>query len=144
MSYRNVRSNQTVIDSATIKTKLTIGDNVITPEEVQISSPATFSGPITFKDEVHGISVIKTITCDNEFPGFEFEGKTICLNCICDMVIQFRAKESWAEKNGDPMKNCLDMIKKLQEELTQCEAEIKELKKGDTVFDSGGYLSQYL
>lgn len=140
-------AQQTVSDIIRVKTKLEIGDNVITPEEVQISSPATFSGPVTFQNEVHGISAIKTITCDaceNEFPGFEFEGKTICLHCIRDIAIQFRAKESWVEKNGDPMKNCLDMIKKLQEELTQCKAEIEKLKKSDTVFDSGGYLSQYL
>ena len=96
----NIRSHQTVSDKAIIKTTLKIGKNVITPEEVQLSSPVTFSWLVTFNDEVNGINLIKTITCDAceyEHPGFQFDNKTICLECIRDIAIQFRAKESWAE-----------------------------------------------
>jgi hypothetical protein len=81
-----------------------------------------FHGPVVFhNNDIEGINATEKIECDaceenNE--GFEFsENNRICLNCIRDMAIQFRAKESWVEKHGDPIKKLMDRIYKLEKEL---------------------------
>lgn len=152
-----------VANNMRIKEKLDVS-HIESKDGILIASPVTFQdkicvsqidgengvtilSPITFTGPVHGIELIKMVECDAceyEHPGFQIDNKTICLECIRDMAIQFRAKESWANQNGDPMKNCFDMIKTLQDELKQCKEEIIKLKKPNTTITSGEFLSQYL
>lgn len=125
--------------------------DVVIQTSMRISCPVvaessfTFVGPVTFQDEVNVIKPINCHACNKEqVPGFTWDSRSICMNCIYDSCMQFRAKESWAEKNGDPMRNCLDMIKTLQEELKQYKEEIAKLQKKPISFEMGEHLSQYL
>jgi hypothetical protein len=101
-------------------------ERIIVEGAIHMTSPViaeskfTFVGPVTFRDEVHGINVIKPINCDacnEELPGFEWNNLTICMNCVRDCAILFRAKESWAEQNGDPTLLLITRVSALEKKL---------------------------
>ena len=121
-TYSTISSKYATIQEEIITRKIKgRKDEGVTVEGVIFKDGScTFAGPVTFLDEVHGI--IKPVDCHaclkEQVPGFtwghEDATRSLCMDCIYDSCLQFRAKESWAEQNGDPMKSILERLEKLE------------------------------
>jgi hypothetical protein len=127
-------------------------------DPVIAESEFTFVGPVKFQDKVEGFLTLVTChACDQkEMPGFEWGDdikKSLCMNCIFDCSMQFKAKESWAQQNGDPMRALLDRVTALEKKLADMKVKEKSeetpkeswetiYQMNDRKFDSSNY-TQY-
>jgi len=101
-----------------------------------------FPGAITSQEgfyikEVLEISEIDTCdACGNlelPTPGFNWDASgtlgSLCLNCIRDNAMQFKANQSWNNNNGDPIKNLrLDIEIMFEVQKQEFEKQKKQLQ----------------
>ena len=68
-------------------------------------------------------------TCGEKSPGFTWNGKTLCLDCIHAVVTHSQARQSWIENNGDPVVSLREETESLREELINLKKELADFKK---------------
>lgn len=95
--------------------------DVIFPKNV------TSHGGFYYKDKCYVGEVTHCAACDwvsidEPSVGFQWNTDALCMNCIRDVAIQFRAKESWASRQGDP-------IALLQKKLADTNDVLDEMRK---------------
>jgi len=107
-----------------------------------VTKDVLFPGAITTQEgfyvkEVLEISEIDTCdacgTLDLPTPGFNWDASgtlgSLCLNCIRDVAMQYRANQSWNNKHGDPIANLrLDMNIMFEVQKQEFEKQKKELQ----------------
>jgi len=62
---------------------------------IQVAGQMTMVNGVTFGDGV--------CACGDKKPGFTWNKKTLCLDCIHGVVIHREAQKDWADKFGDPL-----------------------------------------
>jgi len=79
---------------------------------------------------VNGVSFVDDFcACGDKKPGFTWNGKTLCLDCIHGVVIHRESQKSWSDKFGDPLLMLKEEIANLKEIQIQMKNEISNMQK---------------
>jgi hypothetical protein len=79
--------------------------------------------------KINGITFGKGCICGEKVPGFTWNGKTLCLDCIHAVVTHSQARQSWIENNGDPTVSLREETDSLREELDDLKKELADFKQ---------------
>jgi hypothetical protein len=108
----------TVKEEATFKGKVIIED--LTVEKLTLLDGMPFNT---------GSCICGRLTEEKPGPVLSWDSKTLCFDCIRDVVIHHEAKTNWANKNGDPVISLQTETTDLKKEITDLKAELTKLKE---------------
>jgi DNA-binding protein YbaB len=108
VSLENVKIDNAKIENADITT-------------IQVVVQMTMVNGVTFGDGV--------CACGDKKPGFTWNKKTLCLDCIHGVVIHRDAQKDWADKFGDPLLSLKKELADLKESQLQMKKELADMQE---------------